>query len=245
MADKKEYVKLWVSYESYFEAFSDVEVGRLVRAMMKYRVSREEPKFNGNERFIWPAIRRDIDESLEAQESISAARSEAGKQGGRPKAKKANAFEESKKSHGQGQGQGQGHGHGQGQGQDNSARARDPALAAVIDAYRSRICATPSTSSMDELKGYVERMGPECCQKAIDAAVDAGVRSWAYVRSILQAREAQGVKSLEDWQRADEEHERRKKANQPVKKGQITSTDPAKLKADMDWMEEFLKKTGG
>lgn len=61
MADKKEYVKLWVSYESYFEAFSDVEVGRLVRAMIKYRVSREEPKFNGNERFIWPAIKKDID----------------------------------------------------------------------------------------------------------------------------------------------------------------------------------------
>ena len=101
MSDKKEYVKLWLSYESYFEAFSDVEVGRLVRAMIKYRVSGEEPKFNGNERFIWPAIRRDIDESLQAQEATSAARSEAGKQGGRPKAKKANAFSESKKSYGQ------------------------------------------------------------------------------------------------------------------------------------------------
>lgn len=114
MAEKKEYVKLWLSYESYFEAFSDVEVGRLVRAMIQYRVSREEPKFNGNERFIWPAIRRDIDESLQAQEAVSSARSEAGKQGGRPKTKKANAFEESKKSYGQGQGQGQGQGSGQG-----------------------------------------------------------------------------------------------------------------------------------
>lgn len=123
--------------------------------------------------------------------------------------------------------------------------ARNAGLAAVIDAYRSRICATPSTSSMDELKGYVERMGPECCQKAIDAAVDAGVRSWAYVRSILQAREAQGVKSLEDWQRADEEHERRKKASQPVKKGQITSGDPAKFKSDLDWMDKFLEETEG
>lgn len=92
MADKKEYVKLWASYESYFEAFSDVEVGRLVRAMIHYHVSREEPKFNGNERFIWPAIRRDIDESLQAQEAVSVARSEAGKQGGRPKAKKNKCF---------------------------------------------------------------------------------------------------------------------------------------------------------
>lgn len=123
--------------------------------------------------------------------------------------------------------------------------ARDAGLAAVIDAYRSRICATPSTSSMDELKVYVERMGPECCQKAIDAAVDAGVRSWTYVRAILQSRLSQGVKSLEDWQRADEEHERRKKANQPVKKGQITSSDPTKFKSDLDWMDKFLEETEG
>lgn len=243
MAEKKEYVKLWVSYESYFEAFSDVEVGRLVRAMMKYRASREEPKFNGNERFIWPAIRRDIDESLEAQEAISAARSEAGKQGGRPKAKKANAFEESKKSQGQGT-KDKGQGQGQGQGQEN-VRARDPALAAVIGAYRDRISATPSPSSMDELKGYVERMGPECCIKAIDTAVDAGARNWSYVRAILQAREAQGVKNLDDWRRADEEHERRKKAAQPVKKGQITSTDPSKFRSDLDWMDKFLEETEG
>ena len=84
MADKNEYVKLWASYESYFEAFSNVEVGRLVRAMIQYRVSREEPKFNGNERFIWPAIRRDIDESIKAQEASAEANRENGKKGGRP-----------------------------------------------------------------------------------------------------------------------------------------------------------------
>lgn len=68
MAEKKEYVKLWMSYESYFEPYSDGEVGRLVLAMMKYRASGVEPEFNGNERYVWPAIKRDIDESLQAQE---------------------------------------------------------------------------------------------------------------------------------------------------------------------------------
>lgn len=32
MGDKKEYVKLWLSYRSYFEAYSAAEVGRLVLA---------------------------------------------------------------------------------------------------------------------------------------------------------------------------------------------------------------------
>lgn len=95
MGDKKEYVKLWLSYRSYFEAYSAAEVGRLVLAAMDYRESGAEPEFSGSERFIWPAIRRDIDESVAAQKAISASRSEAGKQGGRPESEKANAFDES------------------------------------------------------------------------------------------------------------------------------------------------------
>ena len=115
----------------------------------------------------------------------------------------------------------------------------------MIGAYRNLISATPSPSSMDELRGYVARMGPECCIKAIDAAADAGARSWSYVRAILQSRESQGVKSLEDWQRVDEERDRRKRAAQPVKKGQVTSTDPSKFRSDLDWMDKFLEETEG
>lgn len=95
MGEKKEYVKLWLSYRSYFEAYSAAEVGRLVLAAMDYRESGAEPEFSGSERFIWPAIRRDIDESVAAQKAISASRSEAGKQGGRPESEKTNASTES------------------------------------------------------------------------------------------------------------------------------------------------------
>ena len=131
MADKKEYVKLWLSYRSYFEPYSAAEVGRLVLAMMEYRASGVEPEFSGSERFVWPAIKRDIDESIQAQEAVSAARSDAGKQGGRPKAKKANAFEESKKSYGlrtKDKGQGQ----GKGQGQNISTEPQAPSVPPVI-----------------------------------------------------------------------------------------------------------------
>ena len=118
MAEKKEYVKLWMSYESYFEAYSAAEVGRLVLAMMKYRVSGVEPEFSGSERFIWPAIKRDIDESIYAQETAAATNRENGRKGGRPpKEEKPNGlfknpenpagFKESEKSQGQGQGKGQ------------------------------------------------------------------------------------------------------------------------------------------
>lgn len=81
----KEYVKLWISYQDYFEPLEKAEVGRLVLGMMRYQKTGEEPELAGNERFVWPAIRRDIDEAVSNRESVRRARSEAGRSGGRPK----------------------------------------------------------------------------------------------------------------------------------------------------------------
>lgn len=83
--EKKEYVKLWISYESYFELYSPEQIGRLVLAMMDYRKNGTKPEFTGDEKFVWPALKRDIDESLKAQEAAALAHRESGKKGGRPK----------------------------------------------------------------------------------------------------------------------------------------------------------------
>lgn len=85
MAEKREYVKLWASYESYFEPYSDAEEGRLVRAMLRYKSSGERPEFSGSERYVWPAIRRDIDEASAAQELAAETARENGRKGGRPR----------------------------------------------------------------------------------------------------------------------------------------------------------------
>ena len=121
---ESEYVKLWTSYEAYFEPLGDAEVGRLARAMISYKSSGTEPKFSGNERFVWPAIKRDIDFAIAAQKGLSQTRADCGRLGGRPSKSKTNAlddnqknqkvFEESKKSHGQDKGQGQGKGQDKG-----------------------------------------------------------------------------------------------------------------------------------
>ena len=117
MAESKEYVKLWLSYEDYFREYDDESIGAIVRAMLAYRKNGEQPKFEGPERFIWPAIQRDIDESIKAQEAASNVYRENGKKGGRPpktsgfletkeNQKNQSGFLETKKSQGQGQGQG-------------------------------------------------------------------------------------------------------------------------------------------
>lgn len=96
MAKTREYVKLWFSYDAYFESYTDEEVGRIVRAMIAYRKNGEQPNFEGNERFIWPVVKRDIDESRLAQERAAEISRENGKKGGRPRKTPAALPEEPK-----------------------------------------------------------------------------------------------------------------------------------------------------
>ena len=85
MSGKKEYVKLWLSYETYFQSYTPEQVGNLALAMLAYKDTGEEPEFYGPERFIWPAIRRDIDEAQAAQDAAAQQARENGKKGGRPR----------------------------------------------------------------------------------------------------------------------------------------------------------------
>ena len=85
MSGKKEYVKLWLSYRTYFESYTPEQVGNLALAMLAYKDTGEEPEFYGPERFIWPAIKRDINEAQAAQDAAAQQARENGKKGGRPR----------------------------------------------------------------------------------------------------------------------------------------------------------------
>ena len=94
MSGKKEYVKLWLSYRTYFESYTPEQVGNLALAMLAYKDTGEEPEFYGPERFIWPAIKRDINEAQAAQAAAAQQARENGKKGGRPrKAPSENPFD--------------------------------------------------------------------------------------------------------------------------------------------------------
>lgn len=71
--------------------------------------------------------------------------------------------------------------------------------AAVEAAYREKINPLPSQTCLDELAQFADEMGQGCCLRAIDAALDAGKPSWAYIRAILRAKRSKGVRSLADW----------------------------------------------
>lgn len=93
------YLKLFVDCLEKYQKLSDSEFGRLVRAALQYKATGAEPTDLGREELLWDGIKLDIDRDTEKYASVVAARTEAGKKGGRPKKqKKQMLFEESKKS---------------------------------------------------------------------------------------------------------------------------------------------------
>lgn len=77
-------MKVWTDFENVLSPLKDDEVGRLFIHMIRYARDGVEPtEFVGNEGFIWPAAKRDIDIAMERNEVCR----QNGLRGGRPKTK--------------------------------------------------------------------------------------------------------------------------------------------------------------
>ena len=56
------------------------------------------------------------------------------------------------------------------------------AVAMVQADYLNRVNAAASPASLDELAGFVEAMGPDCCRRAFDIALDERITRWSYTK---------------------------------------------------------------
>lgn len=114
---------------------------------------------------------------------------------------------------------------------DEGGSPHTPAtLSTVISAFMDKINPTPSPRSVDELKGYFDVMGSECCLRAMDEALDAGPEkaNWSYIRGILRTKQSQGVRCIADWDRLDTERNE--------KRGKIVDTGGDQGKGqNLDW----------
>lgn len=84
------------------------------------------------------------------------------------------------------------------------------AVAMVQADYLNRVNASASPASLDELAGFVEAMGPDCCRRAFDIALDERIPRWSYIRGILQDRQQRGVKCLADWDALDGQRQKKR-----------------------------------
>lgn len=220
-----EYVKLWDSYADYFEPLSDAEVGRLVLGMLQYKSTGTAPEFSGNERFVWPAIRRDIDEAIRKHDEFLEKQAENGKKGGRPpkaqafsekptETQKTQAFSEKPKK-----AKDKGHRTKEKEMDKDSVAAvaattaragardtaaadpcpaveLDPWLAKAVQCYEANIGALPRYVA-ERLESWLAELGPDLVCEAIHRAASANARNWNYAEKILQSWQDSGVRTVE------------------------------------------------
>lgn len=77
-----DFLKLFADMEQLFEPYTDEERGRLLTAMMAYAFRGEDTEFEGNERFLWPVLRRHIEQCIAYSDRMA----ELGRKGGKASA---------------------------------------------------------------------------------------------------------------------------------------------------------------
>lgn len=229
----REYFPAYHSYLEAMEELTDAEKGRLFTACLLYSKTGEAPQLSGNERYLFPAFRSQIDRDNEEYAKKCAKNRKNGELGGKrtvangsergrtPPERLPNAPQEKGKEEGKEKGKGKGEEEGDG----GYPLPPTSAAADVLADYLNRVNPSASQRSLDELRGYAESMGADVCRRAIDIALDSKKANWPYIRAILRDKQARGVRCLADWDTLEAEH------RTPATGGR---TDWAALAARMD-----------
>ena len=176
-----DYCKIYLGYADYFDPLEDAEVGRLVRAMIQYKRDGTEPEFPGNERFVWPAIKRDIDFSAQRQKEISEARRNAGKKGGRPRKQE------------------------DGQQKNWVSEVTGHDFTQVMEWYFQNVCESPTEREIKELAEIAgEIQDNACCIAIIETCVELRHKEWPYIKAALTQKMEQGEDSIEAYKVSEE-----------------------------------------
>lgn len=91
------YIKVFVDWLEAIEPLSDAERGRLFTRLLEYAKTGEVPKMKGNERFLFPVLKMQIDRDSASYDARCEANRANGRLGGRPR-KDAAASAETEKS---------------------------------------------------------------------------------------------------------------------------------------------------
>lgn len=82
------YIKLFFSFSEETSALTDAEIGRIIRQMLAYAESGDTDSIlDGNERFLFPVYKSQIDRDVERYSAVSEQRAASGRAGGKKRAK--------------------------------------------------------------------------------------------------------------------------------------------------------------
>lgn len=135
--------------------------------------------------------------------------------------------------------------------EEDEEAEEDKDLAKVMNFFMNRINPAPSPTCLDMLKHYTASLTGDVVVHAMEIAIDERKTGWSYIQAILARYEREGVKSMEEVKRLEEERERQKSEQQKpgprAPKTPMGRGGPYWTKDEMDNMlaglEKDLKKT--
>ena len=90
------YIKIFTDYLDAIEPLGDAERGRLFTSLLQYARTGEAPQLNGNERFLFPIMKAQIDRDQASYDDVATKRKNAGKAGASRRWNREEAADDSK-----------------------------------------------------------------------------------------------------------------------------------------------------
>lgn len=116
----RDYICLYHSYLDAIQALGDAERGRLLTAMLEYSITGAAPQLGGNERYIFPLIKAQIDRDRDRYNSKCAQNAESARKRTLANASERYQTQANGSEGSQDKGKGKGKGKGEGKDKDDS-----------------------------------------------------------------------------------------------------------------------------
>lgn len=206
----KGYFCAYYSYLEAIEPLTDEERGRLFTALLEYASTGEAKSLSGNERFVFPSIRGQIDRDTKTYEQKADRARKNGSCGGRPKKEESVdvASEKTKKNQ---------------IGFEKPKSPKEKEKDKEKDNHRlstmiPRAGARETTTSDDllefsaksfkgsrqvmqsDIQAAIESMGEEMARAVIEQCASSGGATWAYVKTALAKAQKSGCTSREQYE---------------------------------------------
>ena len=209
------YVKMFFSFLDETDAMTDAEVGRLVRQIVEYaRTGNIEKYLKGNERYVFPIYKTQIDRDRERYVAISQKRADAGRLGGQANASKCLQMQAkpSKSSQEKEEGEDKDKEKEKEEGEDisnnNSSSRGIPPISPTetVESYVAGNIDRMSAGNFEELIAFMEDLPKELIRYAVDECCANGKRTFGYLRSILQSYLRDNIRTVGEAKARSERH---------------------------------------
>ena len=185
------YVQMYFSYLEPLADLTDEEVGRVVRAILKYGADRTIPDLSPSEKMAFSFMKANFDRDAAAYDAKVEKKRENGKKGGAPvgnqNARKQKQPKQPKEEEKEEEETNK---------KEESSSSKEwvvsTTMTTLIESYEGAYgTATPVIRR--SLGSYVESLGPELVGKVIEVTAQAGGRTWPYLAKSLEECKRKGM----------------------------------------------------